>query len=335
MSNIVGNAQSKNSTPTPVLNTKEIQDLYIRQNFVNLAAYFSAQNQLLGFNFFELNIAAATAAPQTLTHKLGYIPKDIIVTHFTGTGTLQFQYSAFTTTTIQYVATGPIRIRFYVGTYFADTSVVPTVSTDIQNITAVAPAVTTTNSTGASTTAIAVSTGSVPTGTLIDFIGTIAPAGFLELDGTTKSLTTYSTLYTQWQAQGLNFNTGGEPAGTFRLPLLARCATVGRGGTATSTLGNVVGNKGGEEAHLLSGAESGTSAHTHPSATTGISIGGTWCQTNVSSSHAITNGSNVNFTATISISDPGHAHPAAVAASASAAHNNIQPSFVTMKCVKY
>lgn len=120
----------------PILLVKEIQDLYIRQNFLNLYNYFQTQNQLLNFNFFELVISAATTSVKTLAHGLGVTPKDILVTQVTGTGSVQFLYGSFTSTTISYTATGPCRVRFFVGTYFADTSLVAAQSFDVETLTA-------------------------------------------------------------------------------------------------------------------------------------------------------------------------------------------------------
>lgn len=125
--------QPKSSIPT--LFTKEIQDLYIRQNFQRLTDYFSNQNQLVTFNFFELNITAAIPSAKTLNHNLGYLPKDIVITQITGPGTIQFIYGSFDATSISYLATGPCRVRFYVGTYFGDQSQVNAQKTDIQTLT--------------------------------------------------------------------------------------------------------------------------------------------------------------------------------------------------------
>ena len=128
---VIGNSPSPVSPQIPVLLTKEITDLYLRKNFVNLAAYFAAQNQFTGFNFFEINATAAVTA-QTLNHNLNYTPKDIVVTQMTGTGSVQFLYGSFNSTSMTYTATGPCRVRFFVGTYLNDTSTVAAQSTDTE-----------------------------------------------------------------------------------------------------------------------------------------------------------------------------------------------------------
>lgn len=117
----------------PVLYTKEIQDLYIRTNFQRLVSYFSAQNQLTNFNFFELVFTdPPPLGEQFLAHGLGYVPKDILVTHITGAGKVEFKYANFTNKLVSYTVTGPCRIRFFVGTYWNDSSQVSADSSEIQ-----------------------------------------------------------------------------------------------------------------------------------------------------------------------------------------------------------
>lgn len=127
-----GNANNLISTSNPALLTKEIQDIYTKKNFESLVTYFTSQNQLLGFNFFELNITAATTATQSIKHNLAYTPKDVVVTQATGTGQISFLYGKFDSTFLYYTASGPCRIRFFVGSYFNDTSKVTAGSTDYQ-----------------------------------------------------------------------------------------------------------------------------------------------------------------------------------------------------------
>lgn len=98
----------------------------------------------------------------------------------------------------------------------------------------------------------------VPTGAMLDFAGTSAPAGWLLCDGSVVAQATYPALFS---AIGSVWNTGGEGAGNFRLPDFRRRAAVGSGGTGSGTLGNAVGNTGGEETHTLITAE--TPSHNH------------------------------------------------------------------------
>src|SRR5690349_20930418 len=98
-------------------------------------------------------------------------------------------------------------------------------------------------------------TAIVPSGTLLDYAGTTAPSGWLECDGTSYATATYPTLFFAigytWGGAGANFN----------VPDLRRRACVGRGGTGTGTLGNAIGNVGGEETHVQTVSE--LAAHGH------------------------------------------------------------------------
>lgn len=104
----------------PTLATKEIDGIYERRNFEELRDYFENQNQLLDFIHLEVNFSAAVTNSR-IKHTLGYIPKDIIVTKIVGTGRLTWNYSKFSNEELDVTTDGPVRIRFYVGTYFKDT----------------------------------------------------------------------------------------------------------------------------------------------------------------------------------------------------------------------
>lgn len=55
----------------------------------------------------------------------------------------------------------------------------------------------------------------IPPGTVFPFLGSVIPAGYLELNGQVVSQETYRALYL---VIGAAYNTGGEGAGNFRLP---------------------------------------------------------------------------------------------------------------------
>lgn len=94
----------------------------------------------------------------------------------------------------------------------------------------------------------------VPTGSLFDFAGTVAPSGYLVCDGSAISRTTFSTLFT---AIGTTWGSG-DGSTTFNIPSLSRRTSVGSGGSGSGTLGNAVGNTGGTE--TVTPTDSG---HTH------------------------------------------------------------------------
>ena len=84
-------------------------------------------------------------------------------------------------------------------------------------------------------------------GEIFDFGGTTAPAGCLPCDGSDQSRATYSALFavigTTWGA--------GDGSTTFGIPPSARRVMVGSGGSGSATLGNAVGDTGGNETVTL------------------------------------------------------------------------------------
>lgn len=128
------------------------------------------------------------------------------------------------------------------------------------------------------------STGAIPAGTVLDFAGTAAPAGFLNCDGSAVSRTTYSNLFA---AVGTTWGVG-DGSTTFNLPGLSRRVTMGSGGTGTGTIGNAVGNTGGSETHTMTLGE--LVAHNHTGTAT------------VSPIDIITENSSVNPGTAISLS---------------------------------
>jgi microcystin-dependent protein len=93
--------------------------------------------------------------------------------------------------------------------------------------------------------------GSNPIGTISAFAMATPPSGYLECDGSAVSRATYSDLFT---AIGTTWGVG-DGSTTFNLPNMQRSVAVGSGGTGTSTLGNSVGDTGGEEDHTITTGE--------------------------------------------------------------------------------
>ena len=120
----------------PQLYVSQISDLYARTNFTNLQSFFALNNQLVGFQFFEINETGAVTN-KTLTHSLGFIPKDLVHTLITGAGKLTWQCSQFTNNALVYSTTGAIRVRLFVGTYFNDTSTITYQTTDTWTVASV------------------------------------------------------------------------------------------------------------------------------------------------------------------------------------------------------
>lgn len=193
-------------------------------------------------------------------------------------------------------------------------------------------------------------------GTIKPFAGASVPGGYLACDGSAVSRTTYSALFTA--LGGVSSPWGlGDLITTFNLPDLRGRTPAGDGSYSDPVSGALTRNRGsylGAEAHTLTGAQSGTSAHAHAITDpghahaitdpghaheqrrndgTGASGGGnpdaTWgAQEYGLTSDAFTgitvNSGNTNVTV-------GNA----LAANASQAHNNMQPTTIVKYIIKF
>lgn len=97
-----------------------------------------------------------------------------------------------------------------------------------------------------------------PIGSILMYAGSTAPSGYLICDGSAVSRATYAGLFV---VIGTDFG-NGNGISTFNLPDYCGRSPIGSGSGAGLTT-RVKATKFGAETHLLTGAESGTSAHTH------------------------------------------------------------------------
>ena len=148
--------------------------------------------------------------------------------------------------------------------------------------------------------------GGSPTGAIIGFGSATPPAGWLACNGANVSRTTYSALFA---VISTTFGIG-DGSTTFTLPVSARRTMVGSGGTGTATLGNAVGNSGGEESHAQTIAE--LAAHSHTSAAAS------------SASNGSTGSSGLRFCSSGSTGSTG----------SGTAFNVIQPSLIVTYIIK-
>lgn len=100
-------------------------------------------------------------------------------------------------------------------------------------------------------------TAGVPSGGMFEWAGAVAPDGYLLCDGSAVSRADYPDLYA---AIGVVWG-AGDGSTTFNLPDFRGRVTVGAGAGAGLTA-RTVGQRGGEETHLLTVAE--MPAHGHP-----------------------------------------------------------------------
>lgn len=194
----------------------------------------------------------------------------------------------------------------------------------------------------------------VPTGTVLPFAGSSAPSAYLLCDGSAVSQSTYASLFS---VLSTTYNTGGESAGTFRLPDLRGRVAAGRdnmGGTAASRLANIIsgstlGAGGGVERHTLTSAESGMPSHSvnnsgsldhgHVVNGNGFNVQVVGISSGVGGNFGVwaDSGGNTGFRGahghTTGGTDITHSH-SVNAVNASSPHTNLQPTLVMNYIIK-
>lgn len=96
---------------------KDITDQLVRENFSRLIAYFKGDNlRKADFKFFEITFQVGGTGVK-YAHRLGYIPKDIIVTSVSDSEAVVFNYESFDRTNFDMDITAACTVRFFAGTY--------------------------------------------------------------------------------------------------------------------------------------------------------------------------------------------------------------------------
>lgn len=168
----------------------------------------------------------------------------------------------------------------------------------------------------------------IPPGSASLYFGASAPTGWLFCDGSAVSRTTYAALFT---AIGTTYGVGNGST-TFNLPDLRGRIPMGAGtgnqsgasGTGVITGGTALtarnlGAWGGEETHLLTGAESGLPSHAHAISLCAVT-GGAGSGNNVAGNDPATGATGT--TATQGPTD------------AASAHNTVPPFLVVNVIIK-
>lgn len=122
---------SKPNPNAPIINTNNIPDSTLKQNFLNLLAYFKAQGQLDGFEFME-QIFTEAQANFRVSHTLGTIPTDVLLTQLTGPGSVTFNFGKFDANFLDITVSGACRVRFFYGVQGGNAPSVNAASTDAQ-----------------------------------------------------------------------------------------------------------------------------------------------------------------------------------------------------------
>jgi microcystin-dependent protein len=182
-----------------------------------------------------------------------------------------------------------------------------------------------------------ISGGSVPSGAMLDFAGTSAPAGWLGCDGSAVSRATFSSLFT---AIGVTWGSG-DGSTTFNIPDFRRRTAVGSGGSGTGVLGNTVGNVGGSETHTLTQAELPTALGTASSMVTDpghthLEVVGTGTGAHVAVQEVSANVANGQTTEASVISNTTGITVGTTITNSSGGnpHTIIQPSAIVLKIIK-
>jgi hypothetical protein len=99
----------------PDLLIKETEDQFVQENFKRIREYFrGSATDRAGFEFLELTVPSGASS---YPHKLGYVPKDIIVMHNSANVSVVFNYHLFTSTDIYLATGGATTLRILIGRY--------------------------------------------------------------------------------------------------------------------------------------------------------------------------------------------------------------------------
>lgn len=95
----------------------EIEDQYLKENFIRLNDYLNGQPLFNGiFRHFEIRIPSSVTNFK-FVHNLGFKPNDVIQTSAIGSGNLTWNYDKFDAKFLDITTTGPVTVRAFIGAY--------------------------------------------------------------------------------------------------------------------------------------------------------------------------------------------------------------------------
>jgi hypothetical protein len=98
------------------ISLREIADRYIREAFQGIVNFIKRHALFRGkWEFVEHT--ASSAGTYKIRHSLRSVPKDVIQTSLTGTGSLSWQYNQFTSEYVEVTTTGACTVRAFIGSY--------------------------------------------------------------------------------------------------------------------------------------------------------------------------------------------------------------------------
>jgi len=101
----------------PELIVKNIEDQFIRENFVRIQRFYTEFPLFRGnWKFFDLTFPAAVTNKE-ISHGLDFVPTDILQTRLLGPGSLTWDYDRFSRTKLVVTTTGACSVRAFVGAY--------------------------------------------------------------------------------------------------------------------------------------------------------------------------------------------------------------------------
>lgn len=166
----------------------------------------------------------------------------------------------------------------------------------------------------------------LPAGLVLDYAGTSAPTGWLVCNGQAISRSTYSNLFT---AIGTSFGVG-DGSTTFNLPDLRGRTTIGVG-QGSGLTNRTIGQSVGAETHVLTQDE--MPSHTHTQNAHSHAISSTVPTSSAGSDISYSSASPQTTKTRLSATD--NATATNQTTGSDDAHNNMQPSLVVNKIIKF